>query len=654
MRTIAALLLAISATPTASLAAASTDVVRMAVLPFEAIDRPATDATRAVAQQVTEGLRQRLARDPAIEMISDERLSSMASDTDPGRAAQQFDADLVVTGYTIMGSTSGSDQVLRINYQLFVREMGTEVWSQAFDQDYAQVERMLDGTATAIRRAIPQQVLAARAPASGLQPLPITPPSVPPSAAEEPAVEMLSLIVVPDIDHASDPGGAVASAIADQLIMWLSEDALFDVAPLAESMAAADRHETAAAAAATLGHDIAMMLTVVPDGRDFLLSYDVAQASGRSITYASGIYFVADGYNADIGVLTQEIAEDVGRMTRRRYTGAPAASAQPLPIAPPSRPLAGADIGRLVVVPAYSDRSEAGTNFASAITDQAIRILRDDHGIDVADLSESMSLAAGRFDSPMEIVNSRAHDYQHALVLELTSPPEVSVYAIYFRGSDGVLWQEGYAASRDMGALMSDLAANVAGVIGAAPSDVGAARPPHPSDRMPTESDTGQIDDHRSGAASQQGQRTQGAQQRPTQTGSLDSRPSRQGQRTGGSLQSDDDRRLTPVDPPRLSRPEEEQMLVDAGMDRSDARLWLNEGFTAYDVMGWRPFVNSYRHSGRSNLQEATNWWRWGWTPEQAEYFMHELCGRYRQAAAQANILSPAEIIERFGDQCRR
>jgi hypothetical protein len=109
-----------------------------------------------------------------------------------------------------------------------------------------------------------------------------------------------------------------------------------------------------------------------------------------------------------------------------------------------------------------------------------------------------------------------------------------------------------------------------------------------------------------------------------------------------------------PAPEPIMSRNQEEQLLVDAGMDRSDARLWLNAGFSAYEVLEWRPFVNSYRHSGRNNLQEATNWWSWGWTPELADYFVHELCGGYQQAERYSGTLEPHEIIDRLGDQCTR
>lgn len=97
-----------------------------------------------------------MSMDPVIEMVSDEELSALAPDTDPASAAIQLNADIVVTGTSIMGSTSRSEEVLRIRYHLYHQAADTDVFTQAFDQDYAEVESMLDGTARAIRIAISQ------------------------------------------------------------------------------------------------------------------------------------------------------------------------------------------------------------------------------------------------------------------------------------------------------------------------------------------------------------------------------------------------------------------------------------------------------------------------------------------------------------------
>ena len=134
--------------------------LRMAILPFETLDRPPTEARVADSARVSNGLRARLAADPALEVVIDDQMMGITG-SDLSNIARQLGVDFIVTGWTVMGSTARSDQVLRIHYQLFDAEMGTEIWSQTFDQDYAQIEEMLDGTAIAIRRAIPRRAFSA-------------------------------------------------------------------------------------------------------------------------------------------------------------------------------------------------------------------------------------------------------------------------------------------------------------------------------------------------------------------------------------------------------------------------------------------------------------------------------------------------------------
>jgi TolB-like protein len=549
-------------------------------------------------------------------------------------------------------------------------------------------------------------------------------------------------------DRPTQEQNAIARRVSEGLRERLSADPILDVVPT-ERMREFGSNSDARRAAGQLDADFIATgrVSIVSTAR----SDQVLRTYYELFDVEMGTPIWSHNIDQDLSQIDELIVAAAAAIrraipSRALPQEAPAAGFQPLPIAPPSVPRDVVGVGPLVVVPAYSDRSEAGTSFASAATSQMIQILRQDHGVDVADLSESMLLAAGRFDSPIEIVNSTAYDYEHALVLELTSPPEVSVYAVYFRGSDGTLWQEGYAASEDVTVPLSDIAATVAalttrgvqqpssvrsspdqsspgpnntgnlfeaqtdGVVVATSEDeldsrngtlflrrtgepfTGVIREWHSNGQINAEApfqdgvvhgpyrewlrdgtlivdetyDMGSVitsgDTPDDGARrSAHGQRNGGVQSGSADRGRLEDRRNEaygdsrtpQGQRTDGRIDSGDDRRLRPVPPPRLSRAEEERILRNAGMDLSDARLWLNAGFTSHDVLAWRPFVNSYRHQGRNNLEEASNWWRWGWTPELASYFIHDLCGRYRQAAAQGTILTPQQVIDRFGDQCR-
>jgi hypothetical protein len=74
----------------------------------------------------------------------------------------------------------------------------------------------------------------------------------------------------------------------------------------------------------------------------------------------------------------------------------------------------------------------------------------------------------------------------------------------------------------------------------------------------------------------------------------------------------------------------------EAGFDADDARLWQRAGYSATEAAAWKRLVTSYRHAGRNNLQEAEIWRGWGYTLREAQHFLNDLGGRFRQAEEMA------------------